>query len=174
MEKVYNVHLKLSNCIFFIEKYLLLIAVTVVIAVNFINVCLRYLANNGLSYCETLSVCLFMFVVIFGANISVKTDNEIKIEIFRFKSPRRDAAFRLFADMIAIAAIIFCLAGLFATIESVMRNLQRVTPLPIYTYHIYIAMAIGFFMILLDHIIVFIRHLIIMLGGQVEREAKTI
>lgn len=59
MEKVYNVLLKLSNGIFFIEKYLLLIAVTVVIAVNFINVCLRYLANNGLSYCETLrSACL--------------------------------------------------------------------------------------------------------------------
>ena len=114
---------------------MLLLAVVVVVAVNFINVILRYIINSGLAYCETLSICLFMFMVVIGANIAVKTDGEIKIEIIRFKSPRKDA---------------------------------------IYTYHIYIVMTVGFGLALLDHIIVFIKHILLISGQQVEGGAKTV
>ena len=116
MKKLYDLLIKLSDSIFFLEKWLLLLAVVVVVAVNFINVILRYIINSGLAYCETLSICLFMFMVVIGANIAVKTDGEIKIEIIRFKSPRKDAVFRLIGDIIAIATIIFCMIGLCATV----------------------------------------------------------
>ena len=174
MKKLYDLLIKLSDSIFFLEKWLLLLAVVVVVAVNFINVILRYIINSGLAYCETLSICLFMFMVVIGANIAVKTDGEIKIEIIRFKSPRKDAVFRLIGDIIAIATIIFCMIGLCATVESVMQHLQRVTPLPIYIYHIYIVMTVGFGLALLDHIIVFIKHILLISGQQVEGGAKTV
>ena len=156
MKKVYELLVKLSDAIFFVEKWLLLVAVVAAVCVNFANVCLRYLANGGLSYCETLSICLFMFMVVIGGNIAVKTNSEIKIDIFRFKDPRKNAAFQLIADVVS------------------MVNLQRVTPLPIYTYHIYIAMTIGFFMILLDHIIIFLQHILAVCGQTVEGGAKTV
>ena len=174
MKKVYELLVKLSDAIFFVEKWLLLVAVVAAVCVNFANVCLRYLANGGLSYCETLSICLFMFMVVIGGNIAVKTNSEIKIDIFRFKDPRKNAAFQLIADVVSIAAIMFALVGLFATVQSVMVNLQRVTPLPIYAYHIYIAMTIGFFMILLDHIIIFLQHILAVCGQTVEGGAKTV
>ena len=161
MKKLYDLLIKLSDSIFFLEKWLLLLAVVVVVAVNFINVILRYIINSGLAYCETLSICLFMFMVVIGANIAVK-------------SPRKDAVFRLIGDIIAIATIIFCMIGLCATVESVMQHLQRVTPLPIYTYHIYIVMTVGFGLALLDHIIVFIKHILLISGQQVEGGAKTV
>ena len=174
MKKSYELLVKASNAIFHVEKWLLVVAVVVAVAVNFVNVCLRYLAGRGLSYCETLSICLFMFMVVIGGNIAVKTDSEIRIDVFKFKTPKADARFRLITDVIAIVAIVLCVVGLFATVKVVMANRQRVTPLPIYTYHIYIIMTIGFFMILLDRIIVLLRHILIASGKEVTEEARTI
>ncbi len=169
MKNLYNILVKTSDAIFAMEKWILLAAVIVAVAVNFVNVCLRYLANNGLSYCETLSVCLFMLMVIIGCNIAVKTDSEIKIELIKFNKARPDAVIGLIRDIVCILAIIFCLFGLKDTIYAVTKNLQKVTPLPIYTYHIYIVMTIGFVMTLLDHIIIALKHVIeIMTGQQVE------
>ena len=88
--QIYKALVKLSDGLFVVEKILLFIAVFVVVLVNFANVCLRYIASYSLNYCETLSVVLFMFMVLIGANISVKTDNEIKIEFFRSKDPFKD------------------------------------------------------------------------------------
>ena len=174
MKKLYDLLVKLSDIIFVVEKWLLLLAVVAAVAVNFINVCLRRLAGGGLSYCETLSIVLFMFMVVFGGNIAVKTDGEIKIEILHFKSPKADAALRLVQDVVVIAAIVFCIVGLVATVKTVMVNLQRVTPLPIYTYHIYIAMTVGFVMILIDRLIIFLKHILLLCGQNVEGGAKTL
>lgn len=173
MKKVYNALVAVSDAIFSVEKWLLLAAVVTVVGVNFVNVCLRYLAGGGLAFCEMLSICLFMFMVVIGGNIAAKTDGEIKIDIFKFKSPRANAGFRLIADVISVAAIILCLVGLGGTIEAVTEHVQRVTPLPIYTYHIYIVMTVGFVMILLDHVIVLLRHVLQLCGQTVEKEAKT-
>lgn len=172
MRKLHELLVKVSDGLFFVEKWLLLAAVVAAVCVNFANVCLRYLAGGGLAYCETLSICLFMFMVVIGGNIAVKTNQEIKIDIFRFKDPRKNAALYLFADAVSIAAIIFCIIGLFATVQSVLVNKQKVTPLPIYTYHIYIVMTVGFFMILLDHIIICVRHILELFGNEVEGGAK--
>ena len=174
MKKLYNLLVKLSDVIFLAEKYLLLLAVVVVVAVNFVNVCMRYLMGSSLNFCETLSVCLFMFMVLIGGNIAVKTDGEIRIDFSRFKSAKMDAGYRLISDIISIMAIVLMIAGLFATVESVMMHLQKVTPLPIYTYHIYIAMTVGFFMILLDHVIILLKHILIIMGQQPEGGARTI
>lgn len=172
MRKLHELLVKLSNGIFLVEKWLLLVAVVVAVCVNFANVCLRYLANGGLAYCETLSICLFMFMVVIGGNIAVKTNQEIKIDMFHFKNPRKNAALWLFADVVSIAAIAFCIVGLFATVDSVLVNRQKVTPLPIYTYHIYIVMTLGFFMILLDHIIILVQHILEACGQKVEGGAR--
>jgi TRAP-type C4-dicarboxylate transport system permease small subunit len=174
MKKLHDLLVKLSDLIFQVEKWLLVAAVVVAVAVNFINVCLRYLLNSGLSYCEMLSICLFMFMVIIGGNIAVKTNSEIRIDIFHFKDPKKNAAFQLISDVISIAAIIFSVVGLFATVQSVLANPQKVTPLPIYTYHIYIIMTIGFLMILLDHIIVLLQHILVICGTPVEKGARVL
>lgn len=174
MKKLYSSLIKVSDTIFIAEKWLLVLAAIVTVMVNFVNVCLRYFAKSGLSYCETLSICLFMFMVVIGGNIAVKTDGEIKIDIFKFKSASKDAAFRMIPDVVTIVTLVLALAGIATTISSVIANPQRVTPLPIYTYHIYIVMFIGFVMMLLDRIIVFLRHILVAGGETVEEEARTL
>jgi len=168
MKKLYDILVKISDFIFLFEKWILLAAVIVAVAVNFVNVILRYLAGGGLSYCETLSVCLFMLMVVIGCNIAVKTDSEIKIDLIRSDNVRTSAVIGLVRDLICIAAIIFCMVGLKETLVAVTKNLQKVTPLPIYTYHIYIVMTIGFVMTLLDHVIIALKHLIEITSGNPE------
>lgn len=171
MKNLYSSLIKVSNGIFSVQKWLLLVAVVCAVSVNFLNVCLRYLANSGLAFCETLSVVLFMFMVVIGANIAVKSDSEIKIDIFQFGDPRKTAAFQLVSDVITLAALIVAMIGLYDTICSVMLNLQKVTPLPIYTYQIYSVMLIGFALVTFDRVIVFLRHILTVRGETVEEEA---
>ncbi len=166
---IYNKLVALSNALFKIEKILLMIAVFIVVVVNFVNVCLRYLANYSLNYCETLSVVLFMFIVVLGANIAVKADNEIKIEIFRFKSPKADGTLKIVIDVITIFTIILCLKGLSDTILAVMKNRQRLTPLPLYTYHVYIVMLFGFVLVLLDRLVLSVKHVLNFLGIKTDK-----
>lgn len=173
MKSVYNILIKISDGIFYIEKWLLLVAVVVAVSINFLNVVLRYLFKSGISCCEMLSIVLFMFMVVIGGNIAIKTDGEIRIDIYHSESDKKNAIFRLFSDVISICALLFGIVGLFNTIQAVLVNQQKVTPLPIYTYHIYIVMEIGFVMMLLDHIIVFLRHLLIISGEKIEGVPKT-
>lgn len=168
MKALYRLLVRVSDTIFKVEKWLLLAAVVAVTLVNFLNVILRYLLNSGLAYCEMLSIVLFMFMVIIGGNIAVKSDSEIRIDMLTSRDPKKRALFRFVSDVISIAALVLGIAGLFATIGATTKNLQRVTPLPIYTYHIYIAMTVGFFLMLLDHVIVFAEHLLTIAGIKTE------
>lgn len=173
MNLLYKTLVKISNAIFSIEKWILLIAVIVAVGVNFLNVILRYILKQGISSCEMLSIVLFMFMVVIGGNIAIKTDDEIRIDVFHSNNKRKNAAFRLFSDIISILALILSIIGLVATVQTVMLNKQKVTPLPIYTYHIYIFMTVGFAMMLLDHIIIFIQHIMTIAGKPVDGGLKT-
>ncbi len=169
MQSFYNRIVDLSNILFKIEKVLLMIAVFFVTSLNFINVCLRYLSSYSLNFCETLSVVLFMFIVLLGANLAVKTDNEIKIEIFKFNNPRYDAILKIVIDGITLFTIILCLNGLSDSILAVMKNKQRLTPLPLYTYHVYIVMLAGFALVIVDRFILFLKHILTLLGKSTDK-----
>ncbi|HAR79401.1 MAG TPA: hypothetical protein DCR21_01090 [Succinivibrionaceae bacterium] len=175
MNNLYSFLVTFSNALFKVQKIVLLVAVFIVVTVNFANVCLRYMASYSLNYCEMLSVVLFMFMVLIGANIAVKTDGEIKIEIFRFKSLVLDARWKLLGDLISVITVVLCCYGLYKTIGAVTRNPQRLTPLPLYTYHIYYVMTVGFILVLIDHLVLLMRHLIVALGAQLpEKEVSTL
>ncbi len=171
--QAYKALVRLSNVLFAIEKIFLFAAVFVVVAVNFANVCLRYLASYSLNYCETLSVALFMFMVLIGANLAIKTDSEIKIEFFKSQNPKKDGLLKIVPDLLCLVTIIVCLLGLFDTIEAVMRNKQRLTPLPVYTYHVYIVMTIGFFLALIDRMILTLKHSCQIFGFEIKDEVAS-
>lgn len=155
---------KVSDGLFFVEKWLLLVAVAIMIGVNFVNVCMRYLARNSLSICESLSIILFMFMILVGGNIAVKSDHEIKIELFKFKSPRKNAAFRLVGDLVSVTAIVLVLAGAVAMFQSTLAIPELITPLPLFTYHEFLIMIVGLSLILLDHIILLCRRILVLMG----------
>ena len=74
MNNLYSFLVTFSNALFKVQKIVLLVAVFIVVTVNFANVCLRYMASYSLNYCEMLSVVLFMFMVLIGANMLLVCD----------------------------------------------------------------------------------------------------
>ena len=99
MTKIAKTLESISNKIFIVEKWVLIIAVVVVTAVNFINVIMRYVMKSSLAYCENLSLALFMLLILIGGNIAVKSDSEIRIDVCRFKDVRKKNTIKLISDV---------------------------------------------------------------------------
>jgi TRAP-type C4-dicarboxylate transport system permease small subunit len=160
MLTLYNRLVSLSDLLFRIQKILLGLAVAVVVAINFLNVCLRYLAGTSLNFCETLSVVLFMVIVLLGANIAVKRDGEIRIDFTGSlpEGPRRIV--HMATDLVSIIVIAVCIYGLWRTVGMVYMRRQRLTPLPLYTYHVYAVMLAGFVLLFIDHLILLLRRIL--------------
>lgn len=162
---------QISNGLFLIQKIVLSLAIVVIVAINFVNVFTRYLLHYSLPFCEMLSIVLFMFMVMIGGNIAVKSDSEIKIEIFKFKTRKSSAGFHFFGDVVSIVAVVLVLIGSVAMIKNTHALPEQVIPLPMFTYHEYIIMAAGLVLILLDHIIQLCKR-ILCLAGKTEALAE--
>lgn len=173
MLALYNRLVALSDALFKVQKVVLGIAVAIVVVVNFLNVCLRYLAGTSLNFCETLSVVLFMVIVLLGANIAVKRDGEIRIDFTGAlpEAPRR--IIHIATDIVCIIVIAVCIYGLWRTLGMVYARRQRLTPLPLYTYHVYAVMLAGFVLLFIDHVILLLRRVLEQKDPSLKlREAK--
>ena len=71
MDKIAKTLENISSKVYIVEKWVLMIAVIAVTAVNFVNVIMRYVFKSGLAYCENLSLALFMRLILIGGNIAV-------------------------------------------------------------------------------------------------------
>ncbi len=160
MLALYNRLVTLSNALFRVQRILLALAVAIVVAVNFINVCLRYVAGTSLNFCETLSVVLFMVIVLLGANIAVKRDGEIRIDFTGSLPEKPRRIVHMLTDVISIVVIAVCIYGLWRTVGMVYLRRQRLTPLPLYTYHVYAVMLAGFVLVFIDHLILLARRVL--------------
>lgn len=135
---------KVNGVTFAVEKIILIAAVISMVAINFFQVVFRYVLHASIPWSEQTSVVLFMFMILIGGNIAIKDDSEIKIEIIKFKNPRKDNAFRLISDIVALVT----LAALFASAVLITKQgieLPRVlSSIPLKYYQLYIIMAVGF------------------------------
>ena len=160
MLALYNRLVALSDALFKVQKVVLGIAVAIVVVVNFLNVCLRYLAGTSLNFCETLSVVLFMVIVLLGANIAAKRDGEFRIDFTGSLPEGARWIIKFATDIVAIIVIAVCIYGLVRTVGMVYARRQRLTPLPLYTYHVYAVMLAGFALLFIDHVILLLRRLL--------------
>ncbi|MEA5083379.1 MAG: TRAP transporter small permease subunit [Lachnospiraceae bacterium] len=135
---------KVNGVTFAVEKIILIAAVISMVAINFFQVVFRYVLHASIPWSEQTSVVLFMFMILIGGNIAIKDDSEIKIEIIKFKNPRKDNAFRLISDIVALVT----LAALFLSAVLITKQgieLPRVlSSIPLKYYQLYIIMVVGF------------------------------
>lgn len=170
MRKAAKVLENISSKIYIVEKWVLMIAVVAVTAVNFINVITRYVMKSSLAYCENLSLALFMLLILIGGNIAVKSDSEIRIDVCRFKDVRKRNAFKLISDICSIVALICLLAGSVALVGHTMQHNQQVATLPLTYLQLYSLLVIGSVLMLFDHIVILFKHLAAIQTGEEEVE----
>ena len=168
MDKIAKTLENISSKVYIVEKWVLMIAVIAVTAVNFVNVIMRYIFKSGLAYCENLSLALFMLLILIGG---VKSDSEIRIDVCRFKDIRKKNAFKLISDICSIIALVCLLLGSIALVQHTAQYNQQVATLPITYLQLYSLLIIGSILMLFDHVVVLFKHLAAIQTG-VEEEAE--
>lgn len=144
MTKIAKTLENISSKIYIVEKWVLMIAVILVTAVNFINVVMRYVMKSSLAYCENLSLALFMLLILIGGNIAVKSDSEIRIDVCRFKDVKKRNAFKLISDICSIIALVCLLVGSVSLVGHTAQHNQQVATLPLTYLQLYSMLVIWF------------------------------
>lgn len=171
MGKIAEVLENISKKVFIAEKWVLIVAVIAVTAVNFVNVIMRYVMNTSLMFCENLSLVLFMLMILIGGNIAVKTDSEIRIDVFRFKDVKKQNTFKLISDVCSILALVCLLIGSCNLVSHTAAHNQAVATLPLTYLQLYSLLIIGSVLMLFDHVVILFKHLTAIQTGIEEVEA---
>ena len=170
MTKIAKTLENISSKIYIVEKWVLVIAVILVTAVNFINVVMRYVMKSSLAYCENLSLALFMLLILIGGNIAVKSDSEIRIDVCRFKDVKKRNAFKLISDICSIIALVCLLVGSVSLVGHTAQHNQQVATLPLTYLQLYSMLVIGSILMLFDHVVILFKHLAAIQTGVEEAE----
>lgn len=89
-----------------LEEYFLIVSLSVVGILMFIQVIMRYVFSNSLSWSEELARYMHQWLIWVGASYGVKKSRLIRIEIIKGKVAKRIN--RIIEIVVILACIIFC------------------------------------------------------------------
>lgn len=164
MVKVLSILNKLDNAIFVVQKILILIGVIAMVVINGAQVFCRYVIHTSLAWSEQTSVLLFFILIMLGANLAVKTDTETKIDILRFKNDKANATLHLITDVLSVVAVVVFLVSTQALLTQAKNFPQYLSSLKLDYYYIYLWLAVGFALVLIDKIINILKNICCICG----------
>jgi len=148
----------LTDGIFKAQKIVLLIAGGILVALNFASVLGRYIFEYSFPWFSEANIILFALLILLGANIAVKHDNEIKIELFHFKNEKAELVYKIFIDILGILVVAICFISAILFVSQSFRTPSYYAILKFQYAYTYSLMIIGFALIILDKAaMVFIR-----------------
>ena len=115
---------------------------------------------------------LFFILIMLGSNLAVKTDTETKIDILRFKNPKADAMLHLVTDILSIVAVVVFLVSTWALLEHARDFSQYLSSLRLDYFYVYIWLAVGFILVLIDKIINVLKNLCCIAGVELPEALK--
>lgn len=153
-------HCKRADDIFTrVQKAVLIVLCIAITAINISQVAGRYLFSYSIPWSEQLSVVLFIFVIFFGQNLVTKQDGEIRIEIFGFNKKIEKKALIL-ADLICLTTVAILFVSSVRLVLHASRFPQVISSLQLPYFYVFSSMCLGFFLIFVFRLAVFIRRLI--------------
>lgn len=92
-----------------IEEYLLIYSLMFSVALIFIQVVMRYIFHNSLSWSEELARYLFLWQIWLGASYAVKEHRHLRIQMIQdlIKNPYRKNLFELFVLLLWLGFSVF-------------------------------------------------------------------
>ena len=141
------------------QKIILTVSVILMVTVNFLQVLTRYVLKTSLSWSEQMSVCLFMLMVLIGGNLAMRADDEIKIDLIRFKMARKQQCFNLIGDILSAFTLGILFAGSVSLTSQAVVFPEKLSVLPLYYYHLYGMMTLGFFLMTAEKLIFMLKRI---------------
>ena len=157
MVKVLSILNKLDNAIFVVQKILILIGVIAMVVINGAQVFCRYVIHSSLAWSEQTSVLLFFILIMLGANLAVKTDTETK-------NDKANATLHLITDVLSVVAVVVFLVSTQALLTQAKNFPQYLSSLKLDYYYIYLWLAVGFALVLIDKIINILKNICCICG----------
>ena len=100
-----------------LEEYFLFVILTAMVAIIFIQVVMRYVFNNSLSWSEELARYMYVWVTWVGVSYSVRNGSHLRITMLRDRLPLKGR--QGLEILVTIVWIAFGLFGMYMGIEAV-------------------------------------------------------
>ena len=111
-----------------LEEYFLVTSLVVLVVIVFLQVVMRYVFQNSLTWSEELARYLFIWQVWIGASLATKRVRHLKVEILPDSlSPKGKKAINILATLISIGFVLFLLLKS-ADITSTVFRTNQITP----------------------------------------------
>lgn len=159
MKKAYKALEKISSILFIGQKVILILMVTGIVGVTIADIFLRIIISRGIAWAQELCIALFMSLVFLGANIAIKTDGEIKIDLLHFKNDRIQAAVLTTVDIVCLATIAYLVYSSVASVQNALVHPQQLATLPLGYAMLYMVMPVGFVLMFIDKIVAVLRRI---------------
>ena len=157
MKTVYKFLERLSSALYTIQKAVLLVMVVAIVGITVSDVCLRILISGGLAWAQETCIALFMALIFLGANLAIKSDGEIKVELFSIKNKKVRKVLLTAVDIVCLAVIVFMFLSAVASVNNAAANPQYLATVPVDYSILYLVMPIGFALMFLDKLITLLR-----------------
>ena len=130
-----------------VEQYLCVVLLGVFTTILFIQVVMRYVFNNSLSWSEELARYLFIWLCFIGVSFGAKQMKHLKIDVFINVFPKKFRPYVIvFADVIVLA---FSVIIMYAAYVTVVRYMALGTASPanhIPMWIVHSAPIVGYFL----------------------------
>jgi len=133
-----------------IEEYMLVGSLVFTVTLVFIQVIMRYLFNNSLSWSEELTRYIFIWQIWLGASLGLRDKKHIKVELLHdFLSTRWGAILDIFANLIWMASCVFFVYSGTMLIFDLIENESLSTALSIPLWTVYLALPVSSFVMVI-------------------------
>ncbi len=151
---------RISDALYAVQKIVLLFLVSVITVINIAQIAGRYVFHFSLPWSEQLSVLLFIVIIMLGGSLSIRTNSEIRIAFFNFKSRIAQSYMAAAVDLVSFVTIIFFVNSSISFFKHSLRFKQVVSSLQISYSYIFAFLIIGFVLMGMEKLFNLIRTII--------------
>lgn len=126
------------------EEYFLVYSLILMVILVFVQVVMRYIFNNSLSWSEELVRYIFIWQIWLGASVGAKNNDHIRIEIFTSKMKQKPReALEIIINLMIFAFYLFLIWQGIVYLKTVISTNMTSTGLQIPLWFVYISLPIG-------------------------------
>jgi TRAP-type C4-dicarboxylate transport system permease small subunit len=121
--------------------------------INNAQVAGRYVFHYSLPWSEQLSIVLFIFIVMLGGNLSIKKDDEIKIDL-RFANRSKQKVLHIVRDIISLITLTVLFISSVLLVHHALMFPQVISSMQLNYYYVFMVMTLGFGLMIFDKILI--------------------
>ncbi len=126
------------------EETLSIILLAFIVAIMGLQIFMRYVLSNSLSWPEEVSRYLFIWFVFLGISYGIKHDVHIKVNIIESVFPKSKTLLMIIQDALFLFFCVYMLRPGVNVLRRLIATGQTSPALNIYMYLVYVSLLVGF------------------------------